>query len=105
MAGEGVVFKFRLYVTGHSERSQMAEANLRTICENHLRGRYELEVIDALERPDLAETERILATPTVIRLLPLPERRVIGDLSHRDRTASALGIAVGGNQAGEREEP
>jgi circadian clock protein KaiB len=66
--------------------------NLRSLCENHLSGRYQLEVVDAAERPDLAEDERILATPTVIRLAPLPQRRVIGDLSDHLRTAAALGF-------------
>jgi len=83
---------FRLYVAGQTERSQAAEANLRALCESRLPGRYELEVVDAAERPGLAEEQRILATPTVVRLAPLPQRRVIGDLSDHHRAAYALGL-------------
>lgn len=81
-----------LYVAGQSERAQVAESNLRALCESRLPGRYELEVIDAAEHPDLAERRKILATPMVIRLAPLPERRVIGDMSDHSRAASALGL-------------
>jgi len=90
-------YSFRLYVAGQTERSQAAEANLRVLCESRLPGSYELEVIDATEQPGLAEEQRILATPTVLRLTPLPQRRVIGDLSDHQRAAYALGLprAVG----------
>jgi circadian clock protein KaiB len=86
------VYSFRLYVAGQTERSQAAVANLRSLCESMVPGRYELEVVDAAERPDVASEERILATPTVVRLAPLPQRRVIGDLSDHSRTAAALGL-------------
>jgi circadian clock protein KaiB len=86
------VYSFRLYVTGQTERSQAAQANLRVLCESRLPGRYELEVVDAAEQPGLAEEQRILATPTVIRLAPSPQRRVIGDLSDHHRAAYALGL-------------
>ena len=84
-------------MAGQTERSQAAEANLRVLCESRLPGSYELEVIDATEQPGLAEEQRILATPTVLRLTPLPQRRVIGDLSDHQRAAYALGLprAVG----------
>ncbi len=85
-------YSFRLYVAGQTERSQAAEANLRALCESRLRGSYELEVIDATEQPGLAEEQRILATPTVVRLAPRPQRRVIGDLSDHQRAAYALGL-------------
>lgn len=85
-------FAFRLYVAGQTERSQAAEANLRVVCESLLPGGYDLEVIDAVEQPGLAEEQRILATPTVLRLAPPPQRRVIGDLSDHRRTARALGL-------------
>ncbi len=85
-------YSFRLYVAGRTARSREAESNLRFLCEEHLPGRYEYEVIDAVERPDLAEEERILATPTVVRLTPLPMLRVIGDLSDQMRAAASLGI-------------
>jgi circadian clock protein KaiB len=80
----GVVYVVALYITGHSVRSQQAIANLRSLCE-HLGDACELTIIDVLERPQAAEDERILATPTVIRRRPLPLRRVIGDLSDRDK--------------------
>ncbi|MCI2420923.1 circadian clock KaiB family protein [Saccharopolyspora sp. K220] len=79
-------------MAGQTERSEAAVANLRLLCESKVPGRYELEVIDAAERPDVAAEERILATPTVVRLAPLPQRRVIGDLSDHARTAAALGL-------------
>lgn len=85
-------FTFRLYVAGHTERSLAAEANLRVICESLLPGGYDLQVIDAAEQPALAEEQRILATPTVLRLAPPPRRRVIGDLSDHRRAAYALGL-------------
>ncbi len=85
-------YSFRLYVAGQTERSQAAEVNLRALCEARVPGGYELEVIDAAEQPAQAEQERILATPTVVRLAPLPQRRVIGDLSDERRAASALGL-------------
>lgn len=85
-------YSFRLYVAGQTERSEAAVANLRLLCESTVPGRYELEVVDAAERPDAAAEERILATPTVVRLAPLPQRRVIGDLSDHGRTAAALGL-------------
>ena len=86
MAAEAIVFVFRLFVAGQSERSQAAEANLRALCDDHLAGRYKLEVIDTVQRPDLAEVERILATPMVVRLAPLPQdARVAGDAGHGRR--------------------
>jgi circadian clock protein KaiB len=85
-------YSFRLYVTGKTARSREAEANLQSLCEAHLRGRYEFEVVDAVERPDLADEERILATPTVVRLAPPPVLRVIGDLSDQSRAAALLGL-------------
>lgn len=100
-----MAYSFRLYVAGQTERSQAAEANLRALCESRLPGGYELEVIDATEQPGLAEEQRILATPTVLRLTPLPQRRVIGDLSDHQRAAYALGLprAVGPARQGDEE--
>ena len=95
-------FSFRLYVAGHTGRSQAALANLRFLCESRLSSRYEVEIIDATERPDLAEEGRILATPTVVRIAPLPQRRVIGDLSEHDRAADALGLSDPGELPSER---
>ena len=85
-------YLLRLFVTGKTPRAQQALANLERICEEELGGRYELEVIDVLERPDIAESEKILATPTLIKRLPPPLRRVIGDLSDKDKVL--LGLEV-----------
>jgi len=85
-------FILRLYVTGSSPRSETAVANLRRICEEELRGEYALDVIDVLEHPEAAERDRVLATPTLIKQLPPPLRRVIGDLSDKDKVL--LGLEV-----------
>lgn len=82
----------KLYVTGQTPRSRTAIANLRKLCEEQLEGAYELIVIDVLERPQLAEDEKILATPTVIKELPLPVRRIIGDLSDTERVLIGLDL-------------
>jgi circadian clock protein KaiB len=86
----GILIK--LYIMGQTPRSQAAIASLRRICEVELEGQYELVVIDVLERPQLAEDEKILATPTVIKELPLPIRRVIGDLSDSERVLLGLDL-------------
>jgi circadian clock protein KaiB len=93
-SGGGTLSKYllRLFVTGASSRSGTAIANLRRICEQELEGQYELEIIDVLEYPELAEDEKILATPTLIKSLPLPLRRVIGDLSNTEKVL--LGLEV-----------
>ena len=85
-------YSFYLYVAGQTPRSRVAEANLRALCESRLPGEYDLQIVDAVETPDVAEDRRILATPTVIRVLPLPERRVVGDLSDNRKAAEALGL-------------
>ena len=97
----------RLFVTGASSRTGTAIANLRRICEQELEGQYELEIIDVLEFPDLAEDEKILATPTLIKSLPLPLRRVIGDLSNTEKVLLGLEVHTtrggsGGNEKGAR---
>jgi circadian clock protein KaiB len=81
-----------LYVTGTSPRTQIAVANLDRICKQELEGRYELEIVDVLQNPQRAEDEKILATPTLIKKLPPPLRRVIGDLSDKDKVL--LGLEV-----------
>ncbi|MCU0625867.1 MAG: circadian clock KaiB family protein [Gemmatimonadaceae bacterium] len=80
----------QLFVTGQTPRSLRALANLRRICDARLPGRYELRVVDVLERPQMAEEARVLATPTLIRLQPAPPRRVIGDLSDERRVVDGL---------------
>lgn len=83
----GAKWLLRIYINGASQKSLPAIANLRQICEDNLTGQYQIEVVDLIEQPHLAESEQIAAIPTVERRFPLPLRRVIGDLSD---TASAL---------------
>ena len=85
-------YLLRLFVTSASSRTATAIANLRRICEQELQGQYELEIIDVLEYPEVAENEKILATPTLIKSLPLPLRRLIGDLSNTEKVL--LGLEV-----------
>lgn len=82
-------FVLRLYVTGITARSQRAILNISTICRQHLQGRYDLEVVDLNQNPALAKDEQIIAAPTLMKLLPLPLRRIVGDLSDRE------GVLVG----------
>ena len=77
-------FVLRLYIVGSSERSLRAIQNAKDICEEHLRGAYRLDIIDILKQPRLAKDDQILAIPTLIKMLPAPVRRFIGDLSERD---------------------
>lgn len=85
-------FLLKLYITGQTPRSERAIANLRRICEEDLHGRYEMLIIDLLERPQLAEDERIMATPTLIKELPPPLRRIIGDLSDTEKVLLGLDL-------------
>jgi circadian clock protein KaiB len=85
-------YLLKLYVTGQTSRSQRAIANLRRLCEEELGGQYEMIVIDVLERPQLAEDEKILATPTVVKELPTPIRRIIGDLSDTEKVLLGLDL-------------
>src|SRR4051812_37305632 len=87
-------YVLKLYVTGQTPRSTQAIANLRRLCEEELRGQYEMVVIDVLERPQLAEDEKILATPTLVKELPIPIRRLIGDLSDTERVLLGLDLQV-----------
>jgi circadian clock protein KaiB len=82
----------RLYITGTSPQSVKSIANIKKICEEHLKGRYELEVIDLYQQPEMAIKEQIIAAPTLIRKLPLPLRRIIGDLSGTDRVLAGLDL-------------
>jgi circadian clock protein KaiB len=83
-------WNLRLYVAGDSPRSRTALANLKKLCEATLKGNYDIEVIDLTKRPDLAKTDQILAVPTLIRKIPEPMKRIIGDLSNADRALIAL---------------
>jgi circadian clock protein KaiB len=82
----------RLYVTGMTARAARTIENLRIFCEKHLAGRYELQVIDVYQQPELARTEQIVAVPTLIKKLPLPLRRLIGDMSDEARVLVGLDI-------------
>jgi circadian clock protein KaiB len=90
-------YLLRLYVSGRGGRADRAIANLRSLCERELAGRYRIEVVDVLEHPDLAEREKILATPTLIRQLPTPIRRIIGDLSDGSRVLLGLDLQPHGD--------
>jgi circadian clock protein KaiB len=85
-------YVLRLYVAGKSPKSVNAIANLKKICEENLQGRYELEVIDLYQQPQLAQGEQIIALPTLIKKLPPPLRRIIGDMSNTERVLVGLDI-------------
>jgi circadian clock protein KaiB len=91
------LWQLRLYVTGQTPKALTAFANLKKICETHLKGRYRITVIDLLEHPQLAKGEQILAIPTVVRKLPKPVRTIIGNLSETDHVLVGLDLqsAVG----------
>jgi circadian clock protein KaiB len=78
-------WSLRLYVAGTTPKSAAAISNLRKFCDEHLAGRYTIEVIDLLENPKLARTDQIVAIPTLVRKMPSPMRKIIGDLSDRER--------------------
>lgn len=83
-------WELRLYVAGQSPKSVTAFANLKRICEEHLAGKYSIEVVDLLKKPQLAQGDQILAIPTVVRKLPEPIRKIVGDLSNEERTLVGL---------------
>jgi circadian clock protein KaiB len=82
----------RLYVAGQSARSSAALRNLKTICEEHLAGRYRIELIDLLKQPQLARGDQIVAVPTLVRHLPPPMKKIIGDLSNEERVLVGLDL-------------
>jgi circadian clock protein KaiB len=86
-------YQLRLYVTGTSRNSERAIVNIRKICEDHLQGRYDLEIVDISQHPTLAEGEQIIAAPTLIKKLPLPLRRFIGDMSQTERILLGLDVS------------
>lgn len=87
-------YELKLYVTGASPRSGQAIANVRSLCEEYLAGRYDLEVIDIYQQPGVAVSEQIVAAPTLIKKTPAPTRRMIGDLSNRDKILVGLNIVA-----------
>jgi circadian clock protein KaiB len=88
-------FVMRLYVAGQTPNSLAAFANLKNICEQHLAGRYKIEVVDLLKNPQLARGDQILAIPTLVRKLPVPVRKIIGDLSNTERVLIGLDLLPG----------
>lgn len=86
------VWTLRLYVAGNSPKSIAAYENLKRVCETYLTARYEIEVVDLIEHPRLARSDEILAIPTLVRRVPSPTRKVIGDLSDTDRVLSGLQV-------------
>jgi circadian clock protein KaiB len=89
-------YVLKLYISGNSPKSTRAVSNLREICEQYLPGRYELEVIDIYQQPELARSEQIVAAPTLVKKLPLPLRRLIGDLARSERITVGLDLLSGG---------
>ena len=85
-------YHLRLYVAGQTAKSMTALANLKRVCEEHLAGRYDIEVIDLLMNPQLAAGDQILAVPTLVRRLPAPLKRIIGDLSNTEKVLVGLDI-------------
>lgn len=93
-ARDSTPYVLRLYITGMTPRSSRALTNIRRICEEYLQGRYELEVIDISQNPVLAKGEQIIAAPTLIKKLPLPLRRFIGDMSQTERILLGLDLRL-----------
>jgi circadian clock protein KaiB len=89
-------YNLRLYVAGQTPKSITALANLKTICEEHLAGRYRIEVIDLLQQPQLAAGDQILAVPTLVRRLPEPLKKIIGNLSDKERVLVGLDLRPDG---------
>jgi circadian clock protein KaiB len=88
------LWEFKLYVAGHTPRSVTAIANLKALCEEHMPGRYKIEIIDLIERPELARSDQVVAIPTLVRKLPVPIRRIIGDLSNTERVLVGLQVKL-----------
>ena len=85
-------YVLRLYVTGTTPQSARAIANIKKLCEIHLKGRYQLDVVDLYQQPQLAQGEQIIAAPTLVKKLPLPQRRIIGDMSKSERVLAGLDL-------------
>jgi circadian clock protein KaiB len=90
--GEVKTWELRLYVAGQTSKSMAAFSNLKKLCEEHLKGQYRIEVIDLLENPALAKGDQILAIPTLVRKLPQPIKKIIGDLSNKERVLVGLNM-------------
>ena len=93
-------YYLRLFVTGRNVRSLRSIANLRRLCEEHLQGRYELEIVDIRRHPTLASEYEIIAAPTVVKSLPLPLRRLVGDFSNLEIAIAGLGLKLTRTRSG-----
>ncbi len=100
---EKEIWELRLYVAGQTARAITAFANLKKICEEHLKDQYSIEIIDLLKKPQLARGDQILAVPTLVRKLPEPVRKIIGDLSNTERVLVGLDLRPK-NESGERRK-
>ena len=89
---EARIYRLRLYTAGHTPKSVLAVANLKRICDEYLHGRYEIEIVDLFENPQLAQGDQILAVPTLVRRLPEPIKKIIGDLSNTERVLVGLDL-------------
>jgi len=90
-------YVLRLYLTGNTNRSLRAVQAIKALCEQHLKGRYDLEIVDLCQQPERAQAAQIIAAPTLVKELPLPLRRLIGDLTDPDRVLIALNLKPGKN--------
>jgi circadian clock protein KaiB len=86
-------YVLRLFITGHTQKSMRAVRNITQLCEEHLAGAYDLEVIDVYQQPELAVEYQLVAAPALLKLLPLPPRRMVGDMSDTGRVLAGLGIS------------
>jgi circadian clock protein KaiB len=91
--GSAKVIRLKLYVAGQTPKSLAAMSNLKKICDEHLKGRYRIEVIDLVKNPQLAQGDQILAIPTLVKKLPVPVRKIIGDLSNTERVLVGLDLS------------
>ena len=94
VSSAGSIYQLRLYVAGQTPKSVLAFKNLKQICEEHLFGRYEIEIIDLRQDPQLAQGDQILAVPTLVRRLPEPIKKIIGDLSNTERVLVGLDLRI-----------
>jgi circadian clock protein KaiB len=101
-AAGGPPYVLRLFITGTTPRSARAIANLRRVCEEHLKGEYDLEVVDIYQHPESAKEHQIIAAPTLVRMLPLPLRKIIGDLADEERVLAGLDLTPKSSIAGQK---
>ena len=99
VGADAEIWELRLYVTGRSPKCQRAQENLRRACEENVPGRYSIEIVDLLENPRLAADDQILAVPTVVRKLPPPIRKIVGDLSDTERLLVGMQLRPLGSPA------